>query len=241
MPLYPPPSNTLFKCTIPFVFPTSGSFANNGALSGITAVPNTYPNAYVYLKANVVVAAGQAAGWYYAVFSSTTAATVYNNVYDPTVGGVPTIPTSPTAFATTGPGAFAQDVSAGRAGPTFNLPAGALGINDTLKCDFAIRCANSANAKSIGIRAGASNVISVSMASLGGANFEATIQMSQDSLSKQLAYLHQSGGGATQTSTPWNYNGSFNFANAQAIDHFPTISNVADWMVLTHVRWWIER
>lgn len=92
----------LVECGIPFVVASSGSMADNGAISGLTALPETYSGGcYLYLPANAI-SAGSAAGWYWAVMSSTTAGTVYNSTY---TTGIPAAGTA-TAFATTGPGAF---------------------------------------------------------------------------------------------------------------------------------------
>jgi hypothetical protein len=106
---------------IPFVVPSSGLMGDDGALSGIAVVGAAYANAYVYLPANAI-SVGSAAGWYYAIFSSTSAATVYNNTY---TTGLPVVPTSPTAFSTTGPGAYVQ-VAAPAINFNLTLPANTL-------------------------------------------------------------------------------------------------------------------
>jgi hypothetical protein len=109
VPTSPSPSLPLIigQSHIPLVLVSSGTMGNNGALSSITAVATAYPSAYVNLPAGAI-ASGSGAGWYYAVFSSTTAATIYNNIY---TSGTPQIPASPTAFSTTGPGSFIQSTS----------------------------------------------------------------------------------------------------------------------------------
>ncbi len=113
---------------IPFIYISSATMGNNGAISSATAMATTYESAYVYLPAGAIVT-NSAAGWYYFVGSSTTAGTVYNNTY---TSGVPRVPSSPTAFATTGPGAFTQSTSE-VTGPQFSVPAGFLGNNGTMK------------------------------------------------------------------------------------------------------------
>lgn len=95
---------TVFTNAIPMIVPSSGTIGNNGALSAITALPGTYTSCYMSFPANAI-AAGVPAGNYYVVMSSTTAGTIYNNTY---TTGKPTIPASPTAFVTTGPGAYVQ-------------------------------------------------------------------------------------------------------------------------------------
>lgn len=81
---------------------------NNGAYVAGTAYGKTYGKCYVYFAVNQI-ATGVAAGWYYAEASSTTAFTVYNN--NPAATGMPTAPTSKTAFVTTGPGAITGDTT----------------------------------------------------------------------------------------------------------------------------------
>lgn len=137
---------SLVNTAIPFVF-TSGSMGNNGALTLTTAVRAAYPDAYIYLPAGAI-AIGSTAGWYYAVFSTTGAATVYNNVY---TSGVPAIPASPTAFVTTGPGAFTFSTGSSYFGHAVTLAANSLGINGGLRFNYVTWANNSANAKYVSV------------------------------------------------------------------------------------------
>ncbi len=93
---------------LPVYLPSSGLMGNNGALSAITALPIAFAACYMYFPANAI-AAGVPAGKYFVAMSSTTAGTIYNNLY---TSGVPSIPASPTPFVTTGPGAYAQTTGA---------------------------------------------------------------------------------------------------------------------------------
>lgn len=144
---------------VPVIVVSSGSYANNGVLSGITALDQTYSGgAYVCVPADAIDGANPAA-CYYHIFSSTTGGTAYNNRLFETVArlsnaaaagltyqwvsdgataadcitgggsnvnlchyvsGVwsisafapPTIaPPTPTAFSSSGPGAFTQSTS----------------------------------------------------------------------------------------------------------------------------------
>jgi hypothetical protein len=106
------------KWTIPVITGSSGSIGNNGALTGFTATPARLfaEGAYVYYPANAI-AAGVAAGFYWTVFSSTTAGTIYNSTY---TTGTPVAGTL-TAFATTGPGAYTGATS--EQGVTITIPA----------------------------------------------------------------------------------------------------------------------
>lgn len=116
-------AETVFANAIPVILQSSGTIGNNGALSALTALPGTFTSCYMYFPANTI-AAGVAAGLYYVVMSSTTAGTIYNNTY---TSGKPTIPASPTAFATTGPGAYTQTTGAAITLTQFTLRGGAMG------------------------------------------------------------------------------------------------------------------
>ena len=128
---------TLGQSHIPFVLVSSGTMGNNGALSGVTALPTTYPNAYVWMPAGAI-ASGSAAGWYYAQFSSATAATVFNNTY---TSGTPQIPATPTPFVTTGPGAYTQTTGSNIAAYALAIPGNTIGINGSVQIN-AQRSAN---------------------------------------------------------------------------------------------------
>jgi hypothetical protein len=135
---------TQSKSALPMISVSTGSMANNGAISGLTALPFTYASCYLYLPTNAIVA-GSAAGWYYAQMSSATAGTVFNNTY---TTGVPTIPTSPTAFATTGPGAFTGDTT--EQGITLPIPA--LLVTSEIEYRVVFQCNNNANVKTARVR-----------------------------------------------------------------------------------------
>lgn len=116
---------------LPMVLPSSGTIGNNGALSGITAVAAIYPNAYCSLPAGAIFS-GSAAGLYYCVFSSTTAATIYNNPY--IACGTPTIPTATALapFVTTGPGAYTQTTGTPLQLYCYTVPANYIGPNGSM-------------------------------------------------------------------------------------------------------------
>lgn len=97
----------LLATGIPFYLAPTGTMADNGAFTSGTAFGRTIARLYMYFAADQIES-GSAAGWYYAAGSSTTAFTIYNNTY---TSGDPTVPSSPTAFATTGPGAITGTTS----------------------------------------------------------------------------------------------------------------------------------
>jgi hypothetical protein len=150
---------------LPLIYAGSGSMANNGALTLTTALTFAYPNAYVYLPTNAI-SAGSAAGWYYAVFSSTTVATVYNNTYVPAAGTIPTIPATPTAFVTVGPGAYvggSAEIDVFIAG----FPGGSMGNNGYLEVHSVSTFTNTASAKLATIRWGAGSGVGSIIANPG--------------------------------------------------------------------------
>lgn len=134
----------LLTCATPIILVSSGSMANNGALTGIAAVQAAYANAWVCLPANAIFA-GSAAGTYLAQFSSTTACTVSNNQPQLVNGTIP-LPT-PTPFVSTGPGAFSQTVGANVTAFSFSMPGGSMGKNGRLRYTGNFSNNNTANAK----------------------------------------------------------------------------------------------
>jgi hypothetical protein len=143
-----------FQCGVPMVLPSSGSIGNNGALTGLTALPWQLSGCYMYFPANAI-AAGVAAGWYYVVMSSTTAGTIYNNVH---TSGKPTLPASPTAFVTTGPGAYTQTTGSDITALSISIPGGALGINGTMSNIPAIFTNSTAGQKLFRLKMGGSTL-----------------------------------------------------------------------------------
>lgn len=122
-------SVSLFATAMPMVLPSSGSIGNNGALSGLTALPTQHASCYMYFPASAI-SAGSAAGLYYVVMSSTTAGTIYNNTYS---SGLPTIPSSPMPFVTTGPGAYTQTTASDITLLSYTVPGGVMGLNGWLE------------------------------------------------------------------------------------------------------------
>jgi len=157
-PQDPPSPLKIFQTAIPFIVPSSGSIGNNGALTGLTALPTTYSQGCYMWFAAAAIAAGSAAGWYYVVMSSGTAGTIYNNQYKSAlIGGQPYIPPSPTAFATTGPGAF-TGVTTAQTGPSWTLPANIMGANGVLEVTAMFANNNTAGTKTFTVKLGSGTI-----------------------------------------------------------------------------------
>lgn len=156
--------------------PTTNTTANSVPLGAV------YANAYMYFPAGAIVAAG-AAGFYFVQMASTTEGIVYNNVY---TSGTPTVPGSPTAFSTTGPGAYAQTTGAPVTAITASLAGNTLGVNGELAVDTCGSNNNSAGNKQIlgkyggttlgggSVTTGTSSIMVLRMRNRGIANAQST-------------------------------------------------------------------
>lgn len=215
---------TLLSNGIPFVIPSSGTMGNNGALSGITAVPVAYPSAYVYLPANAIQA-GSAAGWYYAVFSSTTAATIYNNPY---TSGVPTIPGSPTAFASTGPGAYTQTTGAYIPGPQARLGPSSLGVNGIVRWDVHVTNNNSGGNKYTGVFGSASIAVGTRFMDWASTTATNTQFLSVTTLTGSLAAQNTMGIGSTGLTLDASGRTTNNFGSEQYLQVVAQLSAATD-------------
>lgn len=138
------------------IIPSSGSIGNNGALSGITALPVAHSwGCFMYFPANAI-AAGVAAGFYFVVMSSTSAGTIYNNTY---TTGVPAVPATLVPFVTTGPGAYTQVTTAVDMA-TITIPAGRLGTAGRIIATPAFIFVNSATTKTLSMVFGGTSLYS---------------------------------------------------------------------------------
>ena len=133
---------------VPMLVPGNGTIAANGVLTLSTALAANpvISSTFVYLTSSAITStgAGSAAGWYYALFSSTLTSTVYNNTYSGT--GTPIIPTSPTAFVTGAGGAYTGVSTAVTA---YQLPVAGntLGLNGGLRVTTDFSYTNNAGIK----------------------------------------------------------------------------------------------
>lgn len=209
----------LFRNGIVFVYVSSGTMGDNGALSGISAAPVlANQGGYVYLPASAI-SAGSSAGWYYAVFSSTTAATVYNNVYS---SGVPAIPSSPTAFVTTGPGAYTQTSGSWIAGMQITLPANSVGANGVIRTNFTTFSSASGNNKGVALSPGAIGDYFAFTNSVGIASITSTFLTSASGLTNRQTTVNVISGlnGSVASSTGPYQTTSADFTTAKTLTLF---------------------
>lgn len=129
---------------IPLVAPGSFTANNNGAIVLGTALNTAWPNVFMFFKAGDIAAGVPAAdSWLYVTMSTTTAGTAFNNTY---TTGIPTIPSSPTAFATTGAGSKTGDTGIETA---LQLTLPALAAMSKISTEIAVQATNNANVKTV--------------------------------------------------------------------------------------------
>jgi hypothetical protein len=144
-------STVVAKWGVPVGLASSGTMGNNGAVSGMTALPTTYSGGiWLYYPAGAVAAGVPAApAFLWTVMTNTTAGTVYNSTWDG--AGVPPLGTA-TAFVTTGPGAFTGVAAGEITAATVTIPAGALGPNGVLRVNWGAAINTAAGNKILRIR-----------------------------------------------------------------------------------------
>jgi hypothetical protein len=141
-------SSVLFQSHLPFIVLPSGNIANSGVLTGAATLPVTYGSCYTYWAASTLATSGpgSTAGWYYSLMSSATAGTIYANTY---TTGLPTIPGSPTALAsTTAIGAY-TGVTTTQSPQIYAMPGGTMGLRDTVRITTRCSVPNNGNNKQI--------------------------------------------------------------------------------------------
>ena len=148
-------TTTLSQTALPMVLPSSGTIGNNGALSGITAIPLSggYTwGCYMYFPSGAVFS-GSTAGMYYVVMSANNAGTIYNNIY---TTGTPTVPASPTPIVATGPGAYTQTTGSEITLTTVTIPPNIMGRAGCLTITPAFIIPSNANSKTTAVYFGPS-------------------------------------------------------------------------------------
>jgi len=135
---------------IPFIQPASHTMGNNGALTSLaTALNVAYPGAWCWFATNQIFS-GSVQGWYWTVWSSTTACTVFNVTYS---SGTPGVGTQ-VAFVSTGPGSNTGTTSE-VFGPTITIAANTMGANGIIEYSYSAS-ANAGSAKTYRVHYSAS-------------------------------------------------------------------------------------
>jgi hypothetical protein len=138
--------NEIWRSNIPLIVAPTGSMAANGVLTSGTANPLIYLKTYTWFPTGAIFTSSPA-GWYWTVWTTTTAAVVYQETWN----GIsePKAVASPTAWVKAGPGAFT--------GPTteaayISLALPALDVNARVRILKKFSQTNNANAKTSLVR-----------------------------------------------------------------------------------------
>lgn len=141
-----PQNSVVYQFDIPLIIAPTGSIADNGVLTSGTANPLTYLKTYTWFPTGAIFTAS-VAGWYWTVWTTTTAATIYQETWNGTSD--PVAIASPTAWVKTGPGAFT--------GPTTEavyatLALAAASVTSRYALEIETQHTNNANAKTLKAR-----------------------------------------------------------------------------------------
>ncbi len=129
---------------IAFVLVPSGNITNtSGAVTSGTAFDYVIGPSFTFFPLSAL-SASSPSGWYYTNWTSTTVGTVYSNMY---LSGVPQIPAHPSAIVTT-VGAYTQSTGLDIFGPSYEIPANALGPNGFIEWNRVMNNNSNANSKS---------------------------------------------------------------------------------------------
>ena len=215
---------------IPFILcsGTSMSIGANGAVTGITALPTTFTSAYVYINADAI-ATGVPAGWYYAVFSSTSACTLYNNRY---ITGSPSVPSPLTPFSgTTGIGAYTQ-INTEVQGLNVTIPGGSMGPNGHLENVYTAIANNTPNVRVVRNHISTFTISSVSMSGSTLTNEDSRKLSNLGSLNQQM--VRPTAASSNSATTP-SYT-TINTATDQLFEVGMTlsVSGTTDYLILAH-------
>lgn len=213
---------------LPTGVPSSGSIANNGALTLSTALALTYAGGiYLFYPANAIFA-GSTAGLYWTVMSSTTVGTIYQEQW---TGGVPVIPAVPTPWATTGPGAYTQVLTEITI-RSDDVPANSLGINSVLSMFARLTYSNTAVSKAFALKFGGQTTWNRSRTT--SANEAVPVQLqNRGMLNRQIEATNSQNGSAGYAvqgnATPSTY--SINTAATQTVVMTATLGAATEYLI----------
>lgn len=177
----PVTQSVLAQSALPVAIPSSSAtgIQANGTVTLDTAFPVTYASIWCYFPAGAV--SGDATGgFYYCVFTSATAGTVYAGKQGTTGGATtaftPSIPATLTPVTGSGAG-YTQTTGSEIAMCNVPVPGGSMGPNGVLMVTHVVSFAPVANTKLFRTRLGGTAIAGLSFASTdGGATFGAIIQ-----------------------------------------------------------------
>jgi hypothetical protein len=229
------------KANIPVGPAPTGTMGNNGAVTLGTALNTTYANCYLALPAGAIAAGVPAAtDFYYVQMSSATVGTVFNNTMSANLDskGNPTIPASPTAFVTTGPGAF-TGVTGAVTVLTLTIPGGTMGVTGNFDFDGVLAYAATATAKVTGFAFGGTSLYSANLAANVGAGRLQSVVTNRNSASVQSAVTFGNASTGGVSTTGGAAYAAVNSGNAVAVTVTLTHATATDTAMLESYRSYI--
>lgn len=196
------------QCCVEIYRAPSGTMANNGAVTLGTALPSILSDGCWMEFPVGAIATGipaVASVKYWTVMSSTTVGQVFNNTYTPGTTSPTAIPVSPTAFVTTGPGAYTNGTGSTPA-YSISIPANTLGNNGSIDYELWASANNNANSKTVTCTFGGSGA---------GAAISLTTAVQQALMGNSMNKANPKKQKSSQVGKNFNANGS---KNQTAID-----------------------
>jgi hypothetical protein len=214
----------LFQTSVPMIIAPSGTMGNNCAINlGSNALDLTYPSAFIQLPSNSIKA-GAGVVLPYVQMSSTTLGTCFQQQYS---FGQPIVPTSPTAYASTGPGAFTANTTQSLVTYSVNIPAFAMGLSGKIEIKYTYS-QNGTNSKAAALFWGATEIGATENETTAGTYTVTRTIINQGTTGAQLV-MGTSGTGAVAAQTfP-----TINTTLPMALEiQFNRLASANDWIVL---------
>lgn len=150
--------NPIWQCGIPFVLPPGNGSSSGLQFSGINGeftlssaiVSVNISHSYIYMPENFG-GSSNPAGWYYALWSSSTAGILYLDTYDPTSNIAPLVPKTPSIVPVNLSGWITSPITEIQA-CQFIIPGNFMGNNGLLEALYRLWCNNSSGNKTIRIK-----------------------------------------------------------------------------------------
>lgn len=228
----------LAHAAIPVGLAPTGTMANNGAATLGTALNTTYAQCYLTFPAGAIAAGVPAATeTYYCTMSSATAVTVFNNTLSANVdaNGMPQVPASPTAFATTGPGAFTGVTGSAITLYTMTIPAAAMGTNGIYRLEAQYALNATAGGRTVTTAFGGTTLSNPTMGNVTGQRLSFWVN-NRNSASVQNSWAQQIASSSIAAGTTYS---AINTANAVSVTITCNRATATDTLMVENVTEWI--
>jgi hypothetical protein len=140
---------TLASTGPPLIVPSSGQFGANGAVVLSTALNPVPPFGFFFFPSAAIDGAAPPA-FHWGTCSDGTHCTIYQEIYNSSVGGNANYVASPTPYVSVAQAAYTQLTGSNLQSLTAVLPGGTLGPDDGVRCEAHAVVPNNSNNKIIG-------------------------------------------------------------------------------------------